>query len=193
MNCENISSSLRAPSADKFSPDGDISVCHAGLGGMSFIAGLPCMLSTSKRKGSVVDELSVNSGRGVLQAIVVSWLKTKDGHTEGLVIRAFFGGLAVPDDCEDVQVKQYSSLRSLLFRAESPRVATLLGKDSPEHGPSRPLEQTSPGRVQLKPWLSIRWNWKVVSSSKDVSQDGCGQEIGHRHSRRWSLTWFHSL
>lgn len=160
---------------------------------MSFVAGLPVMLSTSKRKGSVVDELSVNSGRGVLQAIVVSWLKTKDGQTVGLVIRAFLGALVAPDDCEDVRVKQYSSLVSFLFRVESPRVAALLGKDSPEHGPSPLPEQTSPGRVRLNPWLSIRWNWKVVSSSKDVSQDGCGQEIGHRHSRRWSLTWFQSL
>jgi hypothetical protein len=156
MNCENISSSPRAPSADKFSWDGDISVCHVRLRGMSFIAGLPCMLSTSKRKGSVVDELSVNSGRGVLQAIVVSWLKIKDGQMIGLVIRAFFGGLAVPDDCEGVRVKQYSSLMSFLFRVESPRVAALLGKDFSEHGPSHLSEQTSPGRVRLNPWLSIR-------------------------------------
>jgi hypothetical protein len=79
MNCENISSSLRAPSADKFSQDGDISVYHARLKGMSFIAGLSCMLLTLKRKGLIVNELLINSRRGVLQAIVVAWLKTKDG------------------------------------------------------------------------------------------------------------------
>jgi hypothetical protein len=87
----------------------------------------------------------------------------------GLVIRAFFGGLVVPDDCEDVQVKQYSSLVSFLFRAESLCVAALLGKDSPKHGPSHLSEQTCPRRVRLNLWLSIRWNWKVISSSKDVS------------------------
>ena len=193
MNCENISSSPRAVSADKISRDGDISVCHAGLRGMSFITGLLYMLSTSRRKGLVVVELSVNSGRGLLQAIVVSWLRTKDGQTVGLVVRAFFDGLVVPDNCEDVQVRQYSSLMSFLFRVESPRVVALLGKDSPEHSPSSLSKQTSPGRVRLNPWLSIKWNWKIVSLLKDVLQDGCGQEIGHRHSRRWSLTWFHSL
>jgi hypothetical protein len=66
MNYENISSSPRAPSANKFSQDGDISVCHARLKGMSFIAGLSCMLLTSKRKGSIVNKLLVNSRRGVL-------------------------------------------------------------------------------------------------------------------------------
>jgi hypothetical protein len=50
----------------------------------------------------VVDKLSVNSGRKVLQVIVVSWLKTKDGQTVRLMIWAFFKGLAVSDDCEDV-------------------------------------------------------------------------------------------
>jgi hypothetical protein len=75
-----------------------------------------------------------------------------------LVIQAFFSGLAVPDDYEDVQVKQYSSLVSFLFQVESLYVAALLGKDSPEHSPSHLSEQTCLRRVQLNPWLLIRWN-----------------------------------
>jgi hypothetical protein len=79
MNCENISSSPRALSADKFSREGDISGRHTRFRGMLFLTRLPCILLMLKRKGSIVDELLMNLGREVLQAIVVFWLKTKDG------------------------------------------------------------------------------------------------------------------
>jgi hypothetical protein len=96
MNCENMLSSLRAPSADEGFKDGDVCGRHPGFIGTSFVTGLPCMLSTSKRQVSAVDGLSVNSGRGELQSIVVSKLKTEDGQTVGLVVRDFSRGLPAP-------------------------------------------------------------------------------------------------
>ena len=85
MNCKNVSSSPKARSADKPSREGDISGRHTEVRGMLFLTGLSYILSKSKRKDSVVNKLSVNSRRGVLQAIMVSWLKTKDGQTVGLM------------------------------------------------------------------------------------------------------------
>lgn len=49
MNCENMLSSLRAPSADESFNDGDVYGRDPGFIGTSFATGLPCMLSTSKR------------------------------------------------------------------------------------------------------------------------------------------------
>lgn len=150
--------------------------------------GLPCILSASKRQVSAVGGLSVNSGRRELQSIVVSKLKTEDGQTVGLVVRDFCKGFAGPRDCKGIQVKVYSSSVRFLFRVESPYVLALFRKDSPEHGSSHSSERACLRRVRLNPWLSIKWNWKDASSLRDMSQDGCGQMKGQRHSRRWSLT-----
>jgi hypothetical protein len=73
------------------------------------------MPSTSKRQVSAAGGLSVNSGRGELQSIVVSKLKTEDGQMVGLVVQDFFKGLAAPGDCKGIHVKVYSLSMRFLF------------------------------------------------------------------------------
>ena len=124
INSENTSSS-RAPSADDDSEDGDISGRHSRFRDASFTAGLLCMLLKGER--------SVNSCQGESQSVAVSKLKTKDGHTVGLVVRAFFRGFAVPGDTGGFQINVYLSSVGFLFRVESSRVLALPRNDSPEH------------------------------------------------------------
>ncbi len=84
MNSENISSSPKALSANEEPEDTGVSDRHSKLRDASFTRGLLCM--PLKRQGLVVGEYSVSSCQGELHSVPVSKLKTKDGHTVGLVV-----------------------------------------------------------------------------------------------------------